>query len=77
MKDLTVKTKGMDTYTQRHGGYSKEAGHLHQMRWALYCKRCVLYIIIKQVNILTLNVKVIRKELKFPLPKETKPKLLW
>lgn len=38
MKDLMAITKGMDTYTQRHGGYTKEDEHLHQMRRALYCK---------------------------------------
>jgi hypothetical protein len=38
MKDLIAITKGMDTYTQRHGRYTKEAEHLHQMRRVLYCK---------------------------------------
>jgi len=42
MKDLTAMTKELDTYTQRHGAYTIEAEHLHQMRWELYCKRCVL-----------------------------------
>ena len=38
MKDLIAITKGMDTYIQRHGGYTKVAERLHQMSRALYGK---------------------------------------